>query len=86
MIVRVPSPLRSYTAERAEVEASGATLDALLTDLDRRFPGFRFRVIDEVGRLRPHIKLFVDEEPSEDLSHPLALASVVHIVCALSGG
>ncbi len=86
MIVNVPSPLRSYTAERAEVEASGDTLSALLQDLDERFPGFRFRVIDEVGRLRPHIKLFVDEESRADLSQPLASSSRVHIVCALSGG
>ncbi len=86
MIVTVPSPLRSYTSQRAEVEASGDTLDAVLVDLDRRFPGLRFRVIDEVGRLRPHIKLFVDREPVEDLSQPLGLASGVHIVCALSGG
>lgn len=86
MIVHVPSPLRSYTDQRAEVEASGDTLDALFFDLDRRFPGFRFRVIDEVGRLRPHIKLFVDGEFSPRLSQPLAAASGVHILCALSGG
>ena len=86
MIVHVPSPLHSYTAERAEVEACGDTLDELLHDLDRSFPGFRFRLIDEVGRLRRHIKLFVDEEPTEDLSRPLAGAARVHVVCALSGG
>jgi len=86
MIVSVPSPLRSYTAEHAEVEAGGETLEALFLDLDRRFPGFRFRVIDEVGRLRPHIKLFVDGSPTEDLARSLARASRVHIVCALSGG
>ena len=86
MIVHVPSPLRSYTAQLAEVEADGDTLDALLRDLDRRFPGLRFRVIDEVGRLRPHIKLFVDGEFSARLSQPLNAASGVHIVCALSGG
>ena len=46
MKVLIPSPLRSYTKKR-EVEASGATVGELLADLDRQYPGLRFRMIDE---------------------------------------
>ena len=85
MKVRIPSPLHSYT-ESTEVTASGATLADLLLDLDRQFPGLRFRVIDELDRLRPHTRLFVNQQPVRDLAHPLASTDRVQIVQALSGG
>ena len=67
MKVLLPSPLASYTANRREVEAAGATLDELLRDLDRRYPGIRFRVIDEQDAIRPHIKIFVNREQASAL-------------------
>lgn len=85
MKVLIPSALYSYT-ERAEVEANGATLAALLTDLDRQYPGICFRMIDEQERMRPHIRFFVNREPVRDLSQPLSPADEVVIVQALSGG
>jgi MoaD family protein len=85
MKVRIPTPLRSYTG-RSEVEADGATLGALLADLDRRYPGFRFRVIDEQDRMRPHVRFFVNGEAVLDLAQPLRPADQVVIVPALSGG
>jgi molybdopterin converting factor small subunit len=83
--VIIPTPLRSYTGARL-VEASGATLGAVLLDLDRQFPGLRFRVIDEQDRLRPHVRFFVDGEQAFELSRPLGPAAELQIVQALSGG
>lgn len=85
MKVLIPSALRSYT-ERSEAEASGATLAAVLTHLDRRYPGIRFRMIDEQDRIRRHIRIFVNGEQVHDLSHPLRATDEVVIVQALSGG
>jgi len=85
MKVLIPSSLRSYT-ERGETEASGATLAAVLADLDRAYPGIRFRVIDEQDRIRRHIRIFVNGEQASDLSQPLNPADEVIIVQALSGG
>lgn len=85
MKVLMPSALYSYT-QRAEVEANGATLAALLTDLDRQYPGIRFRIIDEQDRTRPHIRFFVNNEQVRDLAHPLSPGDEVFIVQALSGG
>ncbi len=85
MKVLIPSALRSYT-ERGETEASGATLAALLTDLDQQYSGIRFRIIDEQDRIRRHIRIFVNGEQARDLSRPLAAADEVVIVQALSGG
>ena len=84
--VMVPTQLRGYTAGKDEVRAEGATLDAVLHDLDRQFPGFRFRVIDEQNRVRRHIILFVGQERQEDLAAPVPPTVDVTIVGALSGG
>ena len=84
--VRVGSILFAYTGGRDRVEAEGATLAELLEDLDRRHPGLRFRVVDEQGRLRPHVNVFLDRRATRDLDSPLASGVEVAILGALSGG
>lgn len=86
MKVLLPSPLESYTAGRRKVEASGGTLAALLEDLDRRYPGIRFRMIDEQDAIRPHIKIFVNRELERSLGAALGPQDEVMVVAALSGG
>ena len=85
MNVLIPTPLLSYTKQR-QVEANGSTLAAVLADLERRFPGIRFRMIDEQDRMRPHVRFFVNSEAVFDLSLPLQPTDEVVIVQALSGG
>jgi sulfur-carrier protein len=85
MKVLMPSALLSYTRQ-AEVQADGATLDALFDDLDRRYPGLRFRVVDEQGRLRHNMRLFVNGRGVRDLSQALQPDDFVAVVLALSGG
>jgi len=84
--VRIPTPLRSYTGSLAEVEADGPTLAHLLLDLEGRFPGIRFRVVDEQGRLRQHMSVFVAAERCRDLDRALDDVEEVVIMQALSGG
>lgn len=85
MKVRIPTPLLSYTKEK-EVEASGATLREVLEDLDRKFPGIRFRVIDEQDRMRPHMRFFLNGEQVFDLAAPVSAKDELTLVQALSGG
>jgi len=86
MKVRIPTPLRSYTSEQSVVDADGATIGEVLVDLDTRYPGLRFRVIDEQGRLRKHMKIFLNEEATRDLGAAVAPADEVVLMQALSGG
>ena len=86
MKVLLPTPLAHYTAHRREVEAQGATLDELFRDLDRRFPGLRFRVIDEQDAFRPHIKVFVNRAQARAITAALRPDDEVLVVAALSGG
>jgi molybdopterin converting factor small subunit len=85
MKVSIPTPLQSYTRTR-EAEAVGATLAEVLGDLDRQFPGIRFRMIDEQDRMRPHIRFFVNGWQVRDLAQPVGECDEVVIVQALSGG
>lgn len=85
MKVFLPTPLLSYTKER-EVEASGATLTELLADLDRQYPGLRFRVLDEQNKMRPHMRFFVNNEQVFEVTHALRPTDSVILVQALSGG
>ena len=86
MKVKVASVLFEYTGDRPDVEARGATLGAVLLDLDRRYPGLRFRVVDEQDRVRPHMNIFVAGRPSRDLAAPVGPSDEIHILQALSGG
>lgn len=86
MKVVIPTPLRSYTGERSEVQADGATLAELLLDLDRRYPGIRFRMIDEQDRIRRHMRIFVNRDQVGTLDVTLRASDEVLIFQALSGG
>ena len=85
MKVLIPGALLSYTGQD-RVEADGATAVDVLDDLDRRYPGIRFRVIDEQGRIRRHIRFFCDGKMLSDLTQPLRADGELFIVQALSGG
>ena len=86
MRVLIPTPLHSYTGGKAEVDAAGTTLAEVLMNLDSRYPGLRFRIVDEQDRIRPHIKLFVKSELAPSISQPVDPRDEIHIICALSGG
>ena len=85
MRVLIPSALHSYTG-RPRVEAAGGSLAAVLEDLERQFPGIRFRMIDEHARIRRHIRFFIAGEAIHDLAAPLPADGELCIVQALSGG
>ena len=86
MKVLIPTPLQSYVGHRAETQADGATLAALLEDLDRRHPGIRFRMIDEQDAIRRHIRIWVNGDEVKRLDVALAPTDVVIVFQALSGG
>jgi molybdopterin converting factor small subunit len=84
--VLIPSQLTAYTDGATRVTAEGATVNAVLADLDRRFPGLKFRVVDEQDRVRKHMRLFVGREETRDVRRPMAAGEELLIFGALSGG
>ena len=86
MKVLIPTPLRSYTQGRSEIESQGATLAELLRNLDSAYPGIRSRMIDEQDAVRRHMRIYVNREQMRKIDIALAPGDEVMIVQALSGG
>ncbi len=86
MKVFVPSQLYSYTAGQREVDVRGSTVDSVLHELDRRYPGLRFRIINEQEHVRDHIRIFINGEQTFELGMQLKAMDEMRIVGALSGG
>jgi sulfur-carrier protein len=88
--VAIPSPLRSYCDGAAILTVTCApsfpTLGDLLAGLECAHPGMRFRIQDEQGKLRPHIKVFINAAVERNTAAPLPPNAEVMIVAALSGG
>ena len=68
------------------MEATGSTVAEVLADLNSSFPGLRFRMVDEHGQLRKHMRVFVNREIVRDLDTPVADDDEFVIMQALSGG
>jgi molybdopterin synthase sulfur carrier subunit len=86
LTVKIASPLRSYTGGQNSVDGVGATVAEVLANLEQRYPGMRFRMIDEQNRIRQHIRLFVNTVEVKSLDQPVVDGDTVHLICALSGG
>lgn len=84
--VAIPSQLIAYTDGATRVEAEGETVGRVLDDLDRRFPGLKFRVIDEQDRIRRHMRIFVGQDEAKCVDVLVSYNNEVLIFGALSGG
>lgn len=82
----IPDVLLSYTERNRVVELDATDVNDLFNCLDGRYPGLRFRVINELDQIRPHIKLFVNRQLVPNMDNPLKAEDEVMIVQALSGG
>jgi molybdopterin synthase sulfur carrier subunit len=86
MKVHLSTHVRHYTHGAATVEASGGTLEEVLLDLDRQFPGLKFRLIDEQDGIRKHMNIFINDEKARGVKAVLNAGDELHILGALSGG
>ncbi len=87
--VKVPTILRTYTGGLGDVTARGASLAEVLGDLDAQYPGIGARVLDEQGRLRRFVNVYVNDDDVrflEDLATPTPEGSSISIIPAVAGG
>lgn len=89
VIVRVPTILRSYTGGEAEVTASGANLNEVLQDLETRHSGILTRILDENGKIRRFVNIYVNEEDvrfEQGLDTATPSGTQISILAAVAGG
>jgi molybdopterin synthase sulfur carrier subunit len=87
--VRIPTPLRKFTGGKDSVEASGATIAAILADLEKNHPGLRDRICETDGSVRRFVNLYVNGDDIRFLSNltsPVKDGDEVSIVPAIAGG
>ena len=87
--VRIPTPLRKYTGGAEAVSADGATIGALVADLDKKHPGIKDRICDESGAVRRFVNIFVNGEDIrflQNLETPVKAGDEVSVVPAIAGG
>ena len=87
--VRIPTPLRALTKGAADVQAKADTVDALIGDLERQFPGLRERLVDETGELRRFVNIYVNQEDIRFMDNRATMlkdGDEVAIVPAIAGG
>jgi sulfur-carrier protein len=86
--VRIPTILRSYTDGAKQVEGTGATLDELISDLERRYGGLRARLIDD-GSLRRFVNVYLNDEDVrflDGLQTKVRDGDTVTVLPAVAGG
>ncbi len=86
MNVKLPTMLESYAGGRRDVTAHGATVAELLIDLNNSYPGIRFRMVNEQDRLRPHMRIFINNVAIRSLDVELDDSDEIFILQSLSGG
>jgi molybdopterin synthase sulfur carrier subunit len=87
--VRIPTPLRKFTGGAESVEANGATIGALVQDLESRHAGLKERICDEAGKVRRFVNVYVNGDDIRflnSLDTPLKDGDEVSIVPAIAGG
>ncbi len=87
--VRIPTPLRKYTGGAEAVQADGATVAAIVADLDKKHPGIRERICDESGAVRRFVNIFVNGEDIrflQNLDTAVKAGDEVSVVPAIAGG
>ena len=60
--VKIPTQLRSLTEDAPEVEAQGGTVSEIVDDLEARYPGLKERLMDDSGKLRRFVNIYVNDE------------------------
>lgn len=68
------------------VETRGETLRDMLDALEQDYPGIRFRLVNEQGQLREHLKLFINQRVAPDLDAVIQPHDEIRIILAISGG
>jgi len=87
--VRIPAPLRKLTKEQPVVDCEGKTVEDILANLEKNYPGMKERICDENGQIRRFINVFVNQEDirfKEGAKTVVPDGAEISIIPAIAGG
>jgi molybdopterin synthase sulfur carrier subunit len=87
--VRIPTPLRKLTQDRDVVRASGSTIEQILEDLERQYPGLKERLCDERGELRRFVNVYLNDQDirfAQGKHTPVKDGDEISVIPAIAGG
>jgi molybdopterin synthase sulfur carrier subunit len=87
--IRIPTPLRRFTAGAEEVSVGGATVGSAVEELEKKHPGIKERLCDDSGRVRRFVNVYVNGDDIRflnSLDTPVKEGDEVSIVPAIAGG
>jgi molybdopterin converting factor small subunit len=87
--VRIPTILRTYTGGAAEVTAEPGTLREVISGLDASYPGLAGRILDDTGKLRRFVNVYVGDEDvrlAQGLDTAVPSGIQVSVIPAVAGG
>ncbi len=83
----MPLALSEYTKGSSSIDVRARSLKIVIEELERRFPGIRYRICDEKGKVRPYVNLFVNSiNVRGRLNTKLEANDVIHILRSIAGG
>jgi len=88
-VLRIPTPLRSYTSGKSEIQVSGSNISEALTDLTAQYPPIKPHLFNDSGELRPFVNLFVGENNIKDLqgvATPIQDGDRLVLIPSIAGG
>jgi molybdopterin converting factor small subunit len=87
--VIIPTPLRKFTNNTAKLEVASGTIAEAIQDISTNFPDLKKHLLDDDGKLRTFLNIFVGDDDIRDLQNEhtsLSLETVVSIIPAIAGG
>ncbi|MCC6500167.1 MAG: MoaD/ThiS family protein [Anaerolineales bacterium] len=87
--LKIPTPLRTYTNGKSEVNVSGSNISDALADLSNQFPAIKPHIFNEGNELRPFVNIFIGEHNIKDLQGvdtPVNAGDRLMLIPSIAGG
>jgi molybdopterin synthase sulfur carrier subunit len=87
--VRIPTPLRKLTQDRDVVQTSGKTIQEIVENLEKQYPGLKERLCDERGELRRFVNIYLNDEDirfAQGKQTPVKDGDEISVIPAIAGG
>ena len=87
--VRIPTPLRTLTGGKAEVESNGSNIIEIINDLEKNFSGIKERICEQNDQVRRFVNVYLNDEDIrfiDNINSKVKDGDTISIIPAIAGG